>query len=351
PDVRAAMHDVLRFWMDRGVDGFRMDVVHMIWKHPDMPDQPFIDGADVRGEGDIFNRQEQIYALNYEGIDSIHGEMRAVLDENNAISVGEIWVSSEERMAYYENFQMPFNFDFIMEGQRRTWGADFFRDHVNAMEAMLPEGAWPNYVLGNHDVDRLASRYGSQARARVAAMLLLTLRGTPTLYAGDEIGMVNGEITEADVQDPQGINLGVEHSRDVCRTPMQWGDSAYAGFSQSETWLPVTSDYPTRNVATMGDEPTSILSLYRRLLWYRKDHLSIAVGDYAPIDTPENVYGFTRTHGDERHLVLLNFGGDAQAVALPGDGEIVISTGLDRDGAISGSVELGGDEGLLIQLS
>ncbi|MEM6530143.1 MAG: alpha-amylase family glycosyl hydrolase, partial [Chloroflexota bacterium] len=257
PEVREAMHNVLRFWMDRGVDGFRMDVVYMIWKHPDMPDQPPISRkVDRRGDDDLFNTQEQIYSFNHDGIHERMKELRSVLNEQNAIGIGEIWLPLQERVRYYGNndeFHMPFNFGLFAskDGDFSTdaeWSAENVREVVDEYEqAANPVNGWPNWVLGNHDIPRLASRVGEK-HARLAAMLLLSLRGTPTLYMGDEIGMVNGEIKPEQVRDPQGVNLGAEHTRDVCRTPMQWDDSAYAGFSTVETWLPVTSDYTTRNV-------------------------------------------------------------------------------------------------------
>ncbi len=352
PDVRAAMHDVLRFWMERGVDGFRMDVVYMIWKHPDMPDQPWIEGHEGRGEDDIYNKQHQIYAVGYEGIHDIHAEMKAVLDEHNVISIGEFWMPLEERMGYYRNFHMPFNFDFINEGERHIWEASFFRTRVNAMEAALPDGAWPNYVLGSHDVQRIASRFGSEDRARVAGMMLLTLRGTPTLYAGDEIGMVNGDIAEDQLQDPQGVNLGVEHTRDVNRTPMQWDDSPNAGFSAAgvDTWLPVNPDYPTRNVAAQLADTRSILTMSRQLIAYRREHLSLAVGDYRPVDAPDEVFAYIRQHDDETHLVVLNFGTHEQTVTLPSAGIIVMNTRLDREGRVEGAITVAQDEGIVVRL-
>ncbi len=351
PDVRAAMHDVLRFWMNRGVDGFRMDVVYIIWKHPDMPDQPLIEGATGRNTDDIFGQQEQLYAFNYEGIHDIHGEIRDVLDEQGAIGIGELWLDLQTRMEYYRNFHMPFNFDFIGEWERYQWNADFFRSRVDAMEAALPDGAWSNYVLGNHDIQRLASRYGSDARARMAGMLLLTLRGTPTLYAGDEIGMVNGDISEEQIQDPQGKILGVAYTRDVTRTPMQWDDSDYAGFSTTETWLPINADYTRRNVVAQSSDDTSILALYRRMMWYRKNHESLAVGTYQALDAPDNIFAFIRQYDDERHLVILNFGEIAKTVPFEGTGTLIINTLLTRSEAVSDAVDVNSDEGIIIRLN
>lgn len=350
PAVREAMHDVLRFWMDRGVDGFRMDVVNMIWKHPEMPDQPIIEGAKGRNVDDLYGKQQQIYSFSYDGIHDVLDKIHEVLNEQGAIAIGEIWLPLDVRMEYYRSFDMPFNFDFLGDWERYQWTADFFRDRVNAMEAALPEGAWANYVLGNHDMPRLASRYGSDERARMAAMLLLTLRGTPTLYAGDEIGMVNGDISQEQVQDPQGINLGVEHTRDVTRTPLQWDDSAYAGFSDVETWLPVNADYEARNVAAQSQDDNSILSLYRQLIWYRRNHDSLSVGAYEAIDAPNNVFAFIRKSGDERHLVILNFADSAQEVPFDGSGHIVINSFLDRSGFVENSISVASDEGVIIAL-
>jgi len=359
PEVREAMYEVLRFWMARGVDGFRMDVVYMIWKHPDLPDQPLVEGAGGRGDTDLYGKQQQIYSMNYEGIHDIMKQMRRVVDEYpQRVMIGEIWLPLEERMKYHgengDEFHMPFNFDFISQGDffsSRGWHAETYRAVVDAYEAALPPGGWPNYVLGSHDVSRVATRLGSQERARLAALMLLTLRGTPTIYMGEELGMVNGDIKPEQMQDPQGINLGVEHTRDVCRTPMQWDDSENAGFSTAEPWLPVNADYKTRNYAAQKDDPRSMFSLYRRLLWLRKQHDSLAVGDYRSLDAPENVYLFERSYGDEKHLTALNFSSDAVTVPLPVDGEIVLNTGLDREGAVSGAVSLAGEEGVLIRVT
>lgn len=358
PDVRAAMYDVLRFWMRRGVDGFRMDVIYMIWKHPDMPDQPFIEGAQGRGEDDIYGRQEHLYAYDYDGIHDIMKEIRGVLDEfPDRVMIGEIWLPLEDRMTYHgenlDEFHMPFNFDFIADGDilnRKYWQAATFRQAVEAYEAALPAGGWPNYVLGNHDIERMVTRLGSEGRARVGAMLLLTLRGTPTLYHGDEIGLPNGVIAAEQIQDPQGLRFGVAHTRDVARTPMQWDDSAHAGFSTVEPWLPLSADYTTRNVAAQADDPRSFLSLYRRLIWYRKAHESLVVGTYETLAAPDAVFAYLRTHADERHLIALNFSEDEQAVELPAEGTIVLSTYMDRTDQVRDTLTLRASEGLIVRL-
>jgi alpha-glucosidase len=209
-------------------------------------------------------------------------------------------------------------------------------------------------VLGNHDTDRLASRFGGQAQARVAAMMLLTLRGTPTLYYGDELGLENGIIPPEKVQDPQGINLGVERTRDVCRTPMQWDAGPNASFSATEPWLPVSADYATRNVAVQSADPTSMLSLYRRLLWYRRRCPALYGGSYQPLDAcDDHCFVYLRAAGDERRLVALNFADGQRRISIPGKdaGQVVISTHLDREGSESlSALELRAHEGVIVEL-
>jgi len=220
---------------------------------------------------------------------------------------------------------------------------------------VLPPGAWPNYVLGNHDEPRLASRYGRE-RARVAAMLLLTLRGTPTLYQGDELGMVDGEIPFDKQKDPFGIRVpGL--GRDGCRTPMQWSHAPHAGFAPphvKECWLPVTSDYREVNVERELADPTSFLNLYRRLLAYRRATPALHSGSYRPIDhVPQDCYVYVRQSENQGVLVALNFSHQEQRIVLPtlGAGEIVVSTGLDRSGPVDlADCVLRGDEGLVIRL-
>ena len=358
PAVREAMHDVLRFWMERGVDGFRMDVVYVIWKHPDMPDQPFIEESPGRGKNDIFGRQKQIYAFNYDGIHDVMKEIRGVLDEYGAIGIAELWLPMEERMLYYgqnsDEFHLPFNFDLIERidfGGDNPWTAENVRRLVENYEEQVPADGWPNYVLGNHDVPRLSNRVG-EAQTRVAAMLLLTLRGTPTLYMGDEIGMTNGEITEEDMQDPQGFIMGVETSRDVARTPMQWNASKYAGFSEVEPWLPVHSNRDRHNVASQMAQPTSLLALYRRLIWARKKSPALSGGDYESLDSPAGTYVYKRWHDDEVKLVALNFTDEPKQVSLSTGGEVVLDTHLQRVGETVGeTLSLAPNEGVIIAQS
>jgi len=361
PEVRAAMMDVLRFWMERGVDGFRMDVVGLLIKDAELRDNPPNPEADPNLlPNDIFGRQLHIYNKDQDQIHEIMRDFRRLLDEyDDRCGIGELWLELPRWIRYYgdgsagspgDGLHLPFNFRLI----ELSWQAQAMRRSVNELEAALPVFGWPNYVLGNHDRPRLASRFGGQAQARIAAMMLLTLRGTPTLYYGDELGLENGVIPPEKVQDPQGVNLGAERTRDVCRTPMQWDAGPNAGFSAVEPWLPVSADYETRNVTAQSDDPASMLNLYRRLLRYRRSSPALYGGDYRPLDVgDDDCFVYLRTAGDERRLIALNFSGDQRCISIPGEdaGQVVISTHLDREGKVSLSrLELGPHEGVIVEL-
>ncbi len=208
----------------------------------------------------------------------------------------------------------------------------------------MPEGGWPNWVLGNHDQPRIASRIGA-ARTRVAAMLLLTLRGTPTLYYGDEIGMENVPIPTEEAQDPweknePGLGLG----RDPERTPMQWDASPHAGFTNGRPWLPLAADFATRNVAVQMQQPTSLLNLYRDLIALRRAHPVLHAGTYRKITALGDVLVFLRESAAECVLVALNLAGNAQEdIPLPPgtQGQVLLSTEPGRAERVEGTFRCG----------
>src|SRR5690606_25933639 len=203
----------------------------------------------------------------------------------------------------------------------------------------------------NHDQPRVVSRIGS-GQARIAAMMLLTLRGTPTMYYGDEIGMHDVEIPEDRIQDPQAKNLGSRLGRDPQRTPMQWDDSPGAGFSEADPWLPIADDFREINVAAQREDPGSLLSLYRKLIGLRSEEAALAVGDYEPVELGSDLLAYVRSQGDRRWLVVLNFAAEAVSVPLPDQkGEVCVSTHLDREGdRIVDVAALRPDEGILVLL-
>ncbi|MEW5871234.1 MAG: alpha-amylase family glycosyl hydrolase [Chloroflexota bacterium] len=356
PQVQATMLDVLRFWLRRGVDGFRMDVIGLIIKDAELRDNPPDPNADPSlPPNDLISRQLHQYNQDQDEVHPVLRRIRAVLDEfDERPAIGEVWEPLPRWVRYYgqrgDELHLPFNFR-LME---QPWQAQAMRRSVDELEAILPPFAWPNYVLGNHDRPRLASRFGGQAQARLAAMLLLTLRGTPTLYYGDELGLPNGMIPPDKIQDPQGKNLGAGRTRDVARTPMQWNDRPHAGFSSSEPWLPVFPDYTLRNVASQSEDPTSILNLYRRLLSLRRASPALHGGSYQPLETQPDCFVYLRQASDgERQLVALNFAESEQRLALPGasSGEILLSTYLDREGKQSLSdLRLRPNEGLILRI-
>jgi alpha-glucosidase len=223
---------------------------------------------------------------------------------------------------------------------------------VDEFTGLLPPDAWPAWMLGDHDVSRVASRYdegsNGQPRARVAAMLLLTLRGTPFVYAGDEIGMTDGEVPADRVVDVDG--------RDPQRTPMQWDDSPGAGFSGGDPWLPIGRDAATVNVAAQRDDPASMLSLYRRLIWYRKGSAALRAGDYRSLpDAPDGCFAYLRTAGEERLLVALNLTGQPLAYR-PGLGadrgrlELATDPGRAPEEVGLHPLRLDPDEGVVVRL-
>ncbi len=330
------MHDVVRFWLDRGVDGFRVDVIHRLIKDAMLRDNPPDPNANPNlPPNDLFSRQLHIYNGDQAEVHEMIKAIRATLDEfDDRCGIGELWGPMDRWVRYYgengDELQLPFNFRLMSQ----PWSAKAMRASVDEMEAALPNFAWPNYVLGNHDQIRLATRFGGQAQARLAGMMLLTLRGTPTTYYGDELGLENGKILPHQMQDPQGINLGIERTRDVARTPMQWDSTPFAGFSTVEPWLPVSEDYSTRNVAAQSTQPQSILSFYRKLSWMRRGSPALLGGSYHPLDVTEDTFAYLREVDGERKLVVLNFAAEAARVSVPGvdSGQILLSTHMDRAG-------------------
>jgi alpha-glucosidase len=233
-----------------------------------------------------------------------------------------------------------------------AWKARDLAMLVEEYERLLPEGGWPNWVLGNHDQPRIAARVGG-AQARAAAMLLLTLRGTPTMYYGDEIGLSKVEIPFEKIRDPWARNEpGLGLGRDPARTPMQWTPGAKADFTTGEPWLPLDGAHETRNVESLRADDSSIVTLYRRLIALRREHLALSIGSYASGKSLNDLFSFERRHG-ARLKVILNLSSEPKAARLPDDvpgGKILLSTWLDREGDVGPEFELRPDEGLIIKL-
>ncbi|MDB5081106.1 MAG: hypothetical protein JWP00_3030 [Chloroflexi bacterium] len=354
PAVQAAMYDVVRFWFDRGVDGLRIDVVYLLFKDEELRDNPL----DPKWEpGDpVPPQQIRQYTEDLPEMDGVIQELRKLADQyHERVLIGEIWLPYERLVRYYGEdlggLHLPFNFQLIL---LTDWKAQKVKDLVESYEASLPEGAWPNWVLGNHDNTRLVTRVGP-VQARVAQMLLLTLRGTPTCYYGDELGMHDVKIPPELAADPQEKG-SPGFGRDPERTPMQWDSSPNAGFCPARVtpWLPVAADYELYNVQTQQADPTSMLALVRKLMELRQQTPALNRGEYRPLAAvPADCFVYLRELAGQRYLVALNFSDQAQALALPqmGPGQVVVSTHLDREGPLDTSnFQLRGAEGLVIAL-
>jgi alpha-glucosidase len=303
-----------------------------------------------------FHSQIPQYTTDRPELQDIVAGLRRVIEEfDKRVLIGEIYLPLDRLVAYYgadlDGIQLPFNFQLLQS----AWDARAIAALIDRYERALPSGGWPNWVLGNHDNPRIASRVGAP-QARVAAMLLLTLRGTPTMYYGDEIGMVNVHIAADRVQDPLEKNVpGAGLGRDPCRTPMQWDGSLHAGFSVAEPWLPVADDYAVVNVQTEEDCPSSLLTLYRSLLQLRRSHPALEIGDYEPVAASGDLLAYIRHTSNERLLVALNLGAKPCTLYLESlgtVGQMLISTYLDRDHDLSTTnLALRANEGLIVALS
>ncbi|MDX1531807.1 MAG: alpha-amylase family glycosyl hydrolase [Rhodothermales bacterium] len=351
PEVVEAMLDVMRFWFDKGVDGFRIDVLWHIIKDADLRDNP--KNPDYReGEELPFYQLVPAYSTDQPEVHDLAAKMRRVADAHDGrVLIGEIYLPIEQLVTYYGEegggVHLPFNFHLIT----LPWDARAIDRAINEYEGALPEGAWPNWVLGNHDKSRIATRAG-QAQAPVAAVLLLTLRGTPTMYYGDEIGMHDVDVPVDRMQDPEGERLGPKFSRDPVRTPMQWDASDGGGFTSGTPWLPLADDYRERNVEAQRADPDSLLSLYRRLLDLRSGRPPLAVGAYLPLPADGDVIGYVREWEGDRLLVALNLGGDPQELRAEGrSGTVVLGTRRAREGeAVRDRVRLGPNEAVVVDL-
>ena len=315
PQVVAAMHDTLRFWLDRGVDGFRMDVVHALVKHADLPDvdDPWL-STDRFDEPATHER--------------IRG-FRRLLDDypggRHPVSLGEVFILSTAKVAEYyghnDELHLAFNFPPLFA----PWDAAKWRKRIDrVVEEFDPRGAWPTWVLSNHDNPRHRTRYGgSEARARAAAVLLLTLRGTPFVYQGEELGLTDAEVPPERQVDPGG--------RDGGRAPIPWDASHQHGWP-ADPWLPWPPEADVRNVETERADPTSVLNLYRRLLAARRASAALRVGSWRPLASPDGVLAYERADDRDRRMVIVNFTPERHAADLAGDWTVEVAS----DGAGEG---------------
>jgi alpha-glucosidase len=354
PEVQQAMLDVMKFWLDKGVDGFRVDVMWHMIKDNQLRDNP--PNPDYQPHMATYEQLLPYYSTDQPEVHDIVHMMRKLLDSyHERMMIGEIYLPIHRLVAYYgtdnSGAHLPFNFQLLS----LPWNAREIGAAVDLYEGSLPDQGWPNWVLGNHDQPRITSRVGLQ-QAKVAAMLLLTLRGTPTIYYGDEIGMTDVPIPFEEVQDPQGLNMPDKNlSRDPSRTPMQWDDSDNAGFSEARPWLRVDKSYKRVNIAAQQDDDHSMLSFYRRLIGLRQQEISLKAGSYVPVHADPQVISFIReAGGSTRFLVVLNLSHKPCYFSPKNihiSGEIVLATVHELEGErVDSKVNLSGDEGIIIKL-
>ncbi len=308
PAVENAMFDVTRFWYKHGVSGFRLDAVDLLFEDPNLHDNPILEGKNDLGDPNMQNKYN-------DKLPEVHTELkklRKVADEHDAVLIGETYTSNRDELKEYygdhtDEIQLPMDFMFC---EVNELSPSEFRTQIANAEST---SGWPVYVIGNHDMARSYNRYGDGKHndqiAKVMAGMYLTLRGTPVMYYGEELGMENNDpVRKEDVKDPIGIaGWPKEKGRDGERTPMQWNDSPNAGFSQAAPWLPVPASYKTHNVASELKDPNSVLQFYKRLLALRHHEPALLDGDYIALNQDDpNVLSYLRRDGNDAILVVLN---------------------------------------------
>jgi len=349
PAVVDAMHGVVRFWFERGVDGFRIDVVHRIAKDPKLRDNPVLDPAQG------FGGQRHVHDENHPDVHRLLRGLRRLANRYpERAYVGEVYLLNPAEVARYygrnDELHLAFNFSFL----HAPWSAAAFRRETERFQRFVGSHGWPDHVLSSHDAPRHASRYDhptlGEARTRGAALMLLTLRGTPFLYQGEEIGMRNVPVPAERLQDPLAWRLHPNLSRDPSRTPLPWQPGPGAGFTSGEPWLPLGADADARNVAVQRSDPTSLLHLYHDALALRKRTPALQRGRYVPRPAPKDVFAFERTHGAERAVVALNFADAPKRVSL-GRGRVTGGLHTRAGAALPerlGRLELGPAEGVVL---
>ena len=323
PEVRAAVDQIIRFWLDRGVDGFRLDASSAYSKDIYFRDNPLKYGASDTNDYHSYNH---LYDKNLPENHHIIQAIRATVDEyDDRLLIGETFIDSSlfESIGFYgvnnDELHLPFNFEFPFS----PWYPGYLQRQVEKTERLTPPGAWPNYFLDNHDIPRHLSRWiecslciDSEAIAKAAATLLFTVRGTPILYYGQELGMVDHtDIPPEKLQDRAVIKVDAGEDaplpRDGARTPMQWDESAQAGFSfgkDVEPWLPVHPNYAEVNVATAQQDEHSIFNFYRRLIQVRRQSAALRWGQWQPLlHYPHEHLVYLREFEAETVLVAINF--------------------------------------------
>ena len=348
-EVRQALAGVMRFWLDRGVDGFRVDASAVLIKDDLLRDNP--PNKDATDETPPPQRDVPVFNDDRPEAMSCIEMMRQVVDEyDQRLLCGEVQGKSDRIGHFYDGeaprLHLPLNFALLDS----DWNALSLQAAIDAYFNALPGDAWPVWVIGGHDKQRVAGRIG-QAQARVLAMLLMTIKGTPFFYMGDEIGLERSPIPSGRVHDPfellvPGYGLG----RDGERTPMRWDDGRHGGFTSGEPWLPISGD-ASHSVAAQRADDRSILNLYRRLIRLRRDERALVEGDYQPVRARNDILCHARVLGTRRLIVGLNISDEPRLWEFGGEGKQLLSTCLDHSREkVAGRFILRGNEGALLAI-
>ena len=356
PEVVESMENVLHFWLRKGVDGFRMDMLPHLVEHPDFPDNPPI--PDDHPYKLFGQRLEQVYTVDQPETHAIVRQFRKICDsyDGERVIIGETPLFDMQKLASYygknlDEVHIPFNFKLLLTG----WDSGEMKAFLEEYYAVIPEGAAPSIVFGNHDFARIATKFRKE-NLRSASVLLLTLWGVPTMYYGDEIGMENAEIPPDRLQDPWA-DPEKGTGRDPERTPMQWNSSPNAGFSPPgvKTWLPIADNFRSVNVADQERDPDSNLNFYRRLLELRGEYQALHEGGFEFFNSvPKGMLAYKRKSGEKRVLVLVNFESKAHQLdlsALGSDARILLSTVSGKQDQVDLSrLGLGPNQSLILLL-
>jgi alpha-glucosidase len=345
PRVEARMLDVLKFWIDHGVDGFRLDAVNTLFEDPALRDNPLLPQAKVTLTGVV--TQDFVQSRRLPEVHAALRRVRGFVDRHapDTVLISEAYVDEVgDLVRFYgddDEMHLPFNF---FAAQVPTLDAALFRRAIDEVDAACGE-RWPSLVLSNHDIERACDRYAgaehADAVARVLAMLLLTLRGTPFLYYGEEIAMrTHPPARLEDVRDPVGRTFWPAYKgRDGVRRPMQWEDKPGGGFSTAAPWLALAPDVRTRNVAQQAEDPRSVLHFYRALLRARRASDALRAGRYRSLVSDPQVFAYVREGLHETMLVVLNMSSTARPAALaiqpPGTRRVVLGSHRTRGEALT----------------
>ena len=337
PEVRSAMLDLARYWLDRGVDGFRLDIFNFLFESNTFEDNPFSPRFVPDHTITALKFQRRLHTMNQTESFRFAEEIRAMMDEYDPprFAVGEVFGPHSTLRRFMHDERDGLHTVFLFTISDFEFDAEFFRQQIRTFEAFYPHPLLPTYVFSNHDRPRSITRLGNDVRkAKLLAMLQLTVRGIPFIYQGEEIGMHTATISADDALDPLarehsplpallGKMLNLEFNRDNERTPMQWNGSTNAGFAEAEVtpWLPVQSNHTMINVDRQLADSASLLNTYRSLLRIRRAEKALSLGGLELVDAkslPEGMLAYDRVYGSERLTVYLNLSDERRHIDVEG---------------------------------